>query len=205
MEEYMNLSMAFIKKNGIAVLIALLAFAGAWKYLDIKKDAFEKDVSARLDALREREVDLAKDRAAFAESLAVLRLERIQLAEDRSQLVQLKQELEDKTQLLRREGRQLEDKEKLIARKVRLDRNMQLYAEQYASLDSGDSMLECDPLRRDKLSGARSLLRIIQADADALQDKHVQNFVSKESAIKWRPLWVSVSKAGHPTSTDCIR
>jgi hypothetical protein len=199
----MNLSWAFIKRHVAAVLIALLACAGAWKYLDTKKDAFEKDVSARLDALREREVDLAKDRAAFAESLAVLRLERIQIAEDRAQLVQLKQELEDKTQLLRREGRQLEDKEKLIARKVRLDRNMQLYAEQYAALTSADDSKACDSGRDDKIAGGQSLLRLIKVDADALQDRNVQDFVSSEFSHKYR--WVTFCPKDRIRQGDGVR
>jgi phage FluMu gp28-like protein len=77
LEEYINMSQAFIRKNVVAVLIVLLAFVSGWKYLDMKKDVFEKAASARIDALREREdnlrereVDLAKDRAAFAESLS---------------------------------------------------------------------------------------------------------------------------------------
>jgi hypothetical protein len=195
----MNLSRAFIRRNIVAVLIVLLAFVGGWKYLDMKKDTFEKDASARLDALRarednlrERELDLAKDRAVFAESLAMLRLERIQLAEDRTQLEQLKLELKDNTQLLRREAQQLEDKEKLIARKIRLDRNMQLYAEQYASLISTDADRACDPGRKDKLAGAKSLLRIIAADAKALGDGHVVKFVDSEFLHKFSfNIWVA--------------
>jgi chromosome segregation ATPase len=176
----MKLSWAFIKQHVAAVVFVCLVFVGGWQYLEMKKDVFEKDASARLDTLREREVDLAKDRAAFAESLAVLRLERIQLAEDRSQLEQLKRELKDKTQLLTREGRQLEDREKLIARKVRLDRNMQLYSEQYASVTSGDATRACDPGRTDKISGARSLLSMIRADAKTLGDTDIGSFVRYE-------------------------
>jgi hypothetical protein len=179
------------KRNVVAVLFVLLAFVGGWKYLDMKKDTLEKDASARLDSLREcednlreRELNHTKDRAAFAESLSILRLERAQIAEDRTRLELLKQEIEGKTKLLRHEGRQLENKEKLIARRVRLDRNMQLYAEQYASVAAWGDESACDPRRNDKLAGARSLLRLIKADADALQDRDLQNFVLSESYHK---------------------
>jgi hypothetical protein len=50
----MNLSRAFIRRNIVSVLVVLLAFVGGLKYRDMKKDAFEKDTSARLDALRAR-------------------------------------------------------------------------------------------------------------------------------------------------------
>ena len=179
--------MAFIRRNVVAVVIVLLAFVGGWKYLDMKKDTLEKDANARLeslrereDNLRERELDLAKDRVTFAESLSILRLERAQIADDRTQLERLKRELEGKTQLLRQEGRQLEGKEKLIARRVRLDRNLQLYAEQYSSVTSANTDRTCDPGRVDKLAGARSLLRLIKADAEGLQDFNIMNFVFGE-------------------------
>jgi hypothetical protein len=182
-----KMSVAFIRKNVVAVVIVLLAFVGGWKYLDMKKDALEKGANARLDSLREREdnirereLDLAKDRAAFAESLSILRLERAQLAEDRSQLERLKQDLEGKTKLLSQEGRRLEDKERLISRKNRLDTNMRLYAERYASVTPWDVSKACDPGRDSELAGAESLLRVILADANALQDQDVRKFVSAE-------------------------
>jgi hypothetical protein len=156
-------------------------------HLDMKKDTLEKDASARLDSLREREdilrereVELAKDRAAFAESLSILRLERTQIAEDRTQLERLKQELEGKTKLLRHEGRQLEDKEKLISGRIRLDRNLQLYAERYASVTSWDGSRACDPGRKSEIAGAKSLLRVILADARALSDNNITVFVDHE-------------------------
>jgi hypothetical protein len=34
LEEYMNMSMAFIRRNVVAVVIVLLFFVGGWKYLD---------------------------------------------------------------------------------------------------------------------------------------------------------------------------
>jgi hypothetical protein len=192
LEEPMHMSMAFIKRNVVAVLIVVLAFVSGWKYLDMKKDTLEKDASARLDSLREREdnlrereVDLAKDRAAFAESLSILRLERAQIAEDRTRLEQLKHELEGKTKLLRHEGRQLEDKEKLIARRIRLDRNLQLYAERYASVTAWDGSRACDPGRDSEIAGAKSLLRVILADAHALHDDHIRVFANDEFSHKY--------------------
>jgi hypothetical protein len=117
------------------------------------------------------------------------------LAKEQSQLEELKQELKNKNQLLTREWRQLEEKEKLVARRTRLDRNMQLYAEQYTALDPSLNNDSCkpDPVRKDKLAGARSLLKIIEADARALSDSHILLFATAESARRWTPLHLCAS------------